>query len=129
MTDLDARYGRRPASRRRLAVWSIAVLLVAATLGWFFWAQPLGGGVQASWRDTGYVITAPDREIVAEWEVTVDPGHPVSCALYAMNSAFAIIGWKVVELPAAEQRIRRFQEPILTTEPPVTGLVYRCWVS
>jgi len=129
VTDLDARYGRRSPSTRRIAIWATAIGLVVAALVWFVWAQPIDTSPQATWRDTGYVIVDPSREIVAEWEVTVEPGHPVQCALYAMNSAFAVIGWKVVDLPASDQRIRQFRDSILTTEPPVTGLVYRCWVA
>ena len=129
MTDLDARYGRRSPSTRNRAAWIIAGSLVIAAVVWFIWARPITTTAEPSWRDTGYLIVDPAREIVADWELTVEPGTPVSCAIYAMNQAFAIVGWRVVEIPPAEQRIRQFSESMRTTEPPVTGLVYRCWRS
>lgn len=128
MTDLDARYGRRPRATRMVVVWVCAAVLVAAALAWFVWAKPLGTTAQPAWRDTGYVILEPSSEIAAEWELTVDPGTAVNCAIYAMNQAFAVVGWRIIEIPASERRIRQFSEPIRTTEPPVTGLVYRCWL-
>lgn len=107
---------------------SASVLIIAA-LAWFIWAKPINTGAQVSWRDTGYTITEPASEIVAAWELTVEPGTGATCAVYAMNQAFAIVGWKVIDIPASDTRIRQFSEAIRTTEPPVTGLVYRCWLA
>lgn len=127
MTDLDARYGHRSQSSRKIAVWSIAVLLVVAAVAWFIWAQPISTGTDKAWRDTGYAILEPSSEVLVQWELTAEPGTESSCALYSMNQAFAVVGWKVLDIPASEQRIRQFSASVLTTEAPVTGLVYRCW--
>ena len=129
MTDLDARYGRSAPTTRRLVVWLIGGVLVVAAIVWFIWARPIGTTTDAAWRDTGYRITDPSSEIVADWELTVEPGTAVDCAIYAMNQAFAIVGWRIVEIPASDVRIRQFSEAIRTSEPPVTGLVYRCWAA
>jgi hypothetical protein len=63
------------------------------------------------------------------YEVTADAGAAVSCALHALNGTFAIVGWKVVELPPSEQGTRQFRETLRTSEPAVTGLIYRCWLT
>jgi len=129
VTDLDARYGRRSAGARRAIVWSVAGAIVVAAIAWFVWARPVETAPQAVWRDTGYTILDPASRISAEWELTVEPGLDARCAVYAMNQAFAIVGWRIVDVPASERRIRQLSEPILTSEAPVTGLVYRCWVA
>jgi len=128
MTDLDARYGRRPARARAIAVWAAAAALVVAALAWFVWANPLGLGGRVDWRDTAYRILGAD-EVEMSWELTVDPGLGSSCAVYAMNELFGIVGWKVVEIPASDRVTRELTDTVRTTEPAVTGLVYRCWLS
>jgi hypothetical protein len=129
MTDLDARYGRTPRSRRVVGIGVAAVALVVAAIVWFVWANPIGAGRPAAqWRDTGY-HDLTDRGIGISWEVTIDPGVGARCALYAMNQGFAVIGWKVVEIEPSDTRIRQFEDTVLTTERAVTGLVYQCWVA
>jgi hypothetical protein len=49
--------------------------------------------------------------------------------LQALNEQFAIVGWKIVELPPGGDRTRAFVENIRVTEPAVTGLIYRCWLT
>ena len=53
----------------------------------------------------------------------------MSCALQALNAEFAIVGWKIVELPGGTERTRAFVENVRVTEPAVTGLIYRCWLT
>jgi hypothetical protein len=39
------------------------------------------------------------------------------------------VGWKVVRLEPSEQRTRHLTEVVRTSEPAVTGLIYRCWLT
>ena len=57
------------------------------------------------------------------------PGTTASCALEALNEKYAVIGWKIVELPASSERTRSFTDVVRTSEPAVTGLIYRCWLT
>ena len=127
---LAARYGRTSGSRRR-RVW-VAVLVGAAVLGaavvWVIWVGLLGPGASLEARDVGYRIAA-DGSVDVRFEVTTEPGTGVKCALQALNEQFAIVGWKVVEIPPSEQRTRSFVENVRTTEDPTTGLIYRCWLT
>ena len=124
------RYGRTPADRRRRTLLgagaAAAVLLVVGA--WVTWVGLFGPGAGLEARDTGYV-TRDDDTVDVMFEITAEPGATVSCALQALNDSFAIVGWKVVDLPAAEQRTRSFVENVRVTEPAVTGLIYRCWLT
>ena len=62
-------------------------------------------------------------------EVTAEPGTPINCVAQALNEEFAPVGWKVLEIPASEQRTRQFTTDVLTTELGNTGLIYRCWLA
>jgi Domain of unknown function (DUF4307) len=129
-TALQDRYGRTPSRRRRgrvlAIVAGIAVLIVVVL--WVLWVGLFGTASSLGSRDLGYQLEGSDA-IEVRYEVTVDTGRTVSCALQALNSDFAVVGWKVVALPASDQGTRQFRETLKTTEPPVTGLIYRCWLT
>lgn len=129
--DLDARYGRTKRSRRstRIIAWSAGTAVVLVLASWLTWGGALkGASAMFEARDVGFEIVG-DREVRVEWQFTVEPGTEASCALQALNSTFAIVAWKVVDLPAADTRTRRFTESLYTTEQAVTGLIYRCWLA
>jgi hypothetical protein len=128
--DLDARYGRTPASRRRtrLTVIASALAFVAVFTAWLVWGGLLGSPAQFEAKDTGHSIES-DSLTSVRWNFTVEPGTAARCAVQALNSTFAIVGWKIVDLPAAEARTREFTETLITTEQAVTGLIYRCWLT
>lgn len=129
--DLDARYGRTRGSRRRALVlaWSAGIGIVLVFAAWLVWGGALtGASASFEARDLGFRIV-DDREVIVDWEFTVEPGTEAACAVHALNATYAIVGWEVVELPASDTRTRRFSEPLLTTEAAVTGLIYRCWLT
>jgi hypothetical protein len=125
------RYGRTDAARRgRLTIGIAAaagVLLV--TVAWVVWVGLFSPSASLETRDTGYVNHSADGNVDIRFEVTVEPGTPVTCALQALNAEFAIVGWKIVELPGDDARTRAFVENVRVTEPAVTGLIYRCWLT
>lgn len=131
MTDsaVAERYGRTPADRRRRRVLAVvaAAGVLAVVLAWVVWVGLFGPSANIETRDTGYATHADSVDI--RFEVSADPGTAVSCALQALNEQFAIVGWKIVELPPADDRTRTFVENVRITEPAVTGLIYRCWLT
>lgn len=139
MTDtaVAERYGRTPADRRRRATLAIiaAAGVLVAVVAWVVWVGLFSPTASLESRDTGYsgpgggALTADDTSVDIRFEVTTDPGQSVSCALQALNEQFAIVGWKIVELPPGDDRTRAFVENIRVSEPAVTGLIYRCWLT
>ncbi len=129
VTAVAERYGRTPAERRRRRV--IAVIAAAGVLvvvvAWVVWVGLFSPKASLDARDTGYVTR--DDNVDIRFEVTVEPGTPVSCALQALNGSFAIVGWKIVELPGVAERTRSYVDTVRVTEPAVTGLIYRCWLT
>lgn len=128
--DLDARYGRTRSSARRtrVIVISTAIAFVVVFVAWLVWGGLLGAPAQFEAKDTGHQAVG-DNAMQVDWQFTIEPGTPARCAVQALNSTFGIVGWKIVDVPASSTRIRPLSETILTTEPAVTGLIYRCWLT
>lgn len=126
-TDLDTRYGRTPTRSRRQRLIAIAAGVGTAlvVLAWVVWAGLFSPAATLDSRDVGYDVAADDR-LVLRFEVSVAAGSTVRCALEAQNEQHAIVGWKVIELPASDTYTRVFEEDIVTSEPAVVGLISEC---
>lgn len=127
---LEARYGRTPGRRRGARVLAVVAGagVLAAVVVWVIWVGLLGPASSLEARTLGFSLQG-DTAVEVSYEITVEPGRTVSCAVEALNTDFGIVGWKVVAIPAADRSTRRFSEVLRTTEPPVTGLIYRCWLT
>jgi hypothetical protein len=130
MSTLDSRYGRTPERRRRTRLIGIvaAVGVLVVVGAWVLWVGLLGPSASLGSRDLGYELDG-DSAVEIRYEVTMDAGQTASCALEALNSDFGIVGWKVVDIPASQKGTRQFRETVRTSEPAVTGLIYRCWLT
>lgn len=124
------RYGHTSANRRRRLTLGIAagVAVLLVVVAWVVWVGLFSPTASLETRDTGYV-TRSDATVDIRFEVTTAPGTPVSCALQALNEQFAIVGWKIVDLPGVDVHTRSVVENVRVTEPAVTGLIYRCWLT
>lgn len=133
MTDtterLAKRYGRTSSNRRfQRGIGIVTAAGFAVVLGaWLWWGGVLETPAQLGTRDIGYELVS-DQEVIVSFEVTTQPGTEVSCAIQALNGSFGIVGWKVMELEPSTQWTRTFSEPLRTSEPAVTGLLYECWL-
>ena len=126
---LDDRYGRSPGTRRRRTVTAItvAIAFVLVFAAWVVFAAFDGDGSKLESTDVGYTVL-DDRSVEVQYTVSVQPGTEVSCAVQAQNQKFAIVGWKVVHLPAADQHSTTYTTSLATSERAVTGLIYECWL-
>lgn len=125
--DLDERYGRRGLRRGPWIAVIAAAVLVAAALAWFAWARPIEQQGAIEVTDLAHSIES-DAAVSVTWRVVVDPGREVSCAIAAMNTSYAIVGWIVVDIPASTETIRDLDARVRTSERAATGFVYGCWL-
>jgi len=129
-TALDARYGRSTGKRRRdrwIAI-SVAVFVAVVVGAWVIWAglDLSSGGLDST--DIGHKILN-DRSVQVSYQVSMPPGSTASCALEVENEAHAIVGWKIVDIPASTTTTRAFTDVVRSSELGVTGLIYRCWLT
>lgn len=127
---LDERYGRTPAvaRRRKLIAVAVAVAFAIALGAWVVWAGLAAQGASIEFRDLGHEIV-DEAHVTVTWQVTADPQSRLSCAVEALNGSYTVVGWKIVDLPPSEERTRTFSEELITSEPAVSGLIYRCWLA
>ena len=129
-SDLDARYGRTPARSRRMRLLAIAAAVGVAVvvIAWVMWVGLLGPSASLETKDVGYVALSDDSAEV-RWQLTAPADTEVSCALKAVSEKHAIVGWRVVEVPASSETTRILRATLRTSEPIVSGSVFRCWLS
>ena len=129
-TALDARYGNTRSRRLRMRTVAIVagagVLLVA--VAWALWVGLFGATASIETQDVGYTVV-DSHAIDIRSQVSADPGAKVSCSIEALNEKFAIVGWRVITLPAVAERNRVFTERVRTSEPAVSGLIGSCWLT
>lgn len=122
---LDERYGR---ARKRRLPWIIGAILATALViaaSWMTVARSLDA-VDAD--DLGYkVIDA--HSVSVRFQITAPPGRDLICAIEALDQEFGVVGWKIVEIPATDAHMRRFDETVPTVAEATTGLVNGCWVA
>ena len=101
--------------------------LLAATL-WVWWVSQEAASSQLQSRTIAHEII-DDSTVQVTFEVSVDTGTPVTCAIEALNPAYGIVGWVQVELPPASAHTTAHRLEVRTSELANTGLVSECWVT
>ncbi|EAR24519.1 hypothetical protein A20C1_12847 [marine actinobacterium PHSC20C1] len=126
----DERYGRSPKATRnnRVIIVTVAIGFVAVFTAWLVWGGLLEAPAQFEAKNTGFELI-DDSTVTVRWSFNVPEDTDARCAVQALNSTFAIVGWKVVDVPASDRRNRALSETIRTTEQAVSGLIYRCWLT
>lgn len=129
-TALDRRYGRTRGRRLRARWLAVIVgaLVLVVVVAWVLWAGLFGATASIETQDAGYAIVDANTVDITE-QISVDPGTKVSCSFQALDEDFAIVGWKVVDLPAVSQRSRTIVERLRTYAPAANGLIGSCWLT
>lgn len=126
---LDDRYGRTRSNRARdkfLLILGGATAAVVV-LAWVIWAGLDGSSPQIETTDLSHQLMNDERTVEVTWRLSAPPGVETACVVQALNEDFTIVGWKVLEIPAAEQHLRTFTERVRVSQPANTGLIYDCW--
>ena len=133
-TSLANRYGakkRRLSSGTKRAIGGAAL---AAGIGFMAWVSTSNSLTDVSYKDIGYVTTDATLAEV-DFQVTREPETAVRCAIKALDSKFAVVGWKVVEIPPSEAtgtadggRTVAQRVSVRTESLSVSGVVDSCWI-
>jgi len=107
---------------------ALAAGILLVFVAWVIWATFDGGGTSLEVKDTAHAVV-DEHTVDVTFEVSVAAGNTVFCAVQALNEQFAIVGWKVVEIPASESYTRSITERLRTAQPATTGLINRCWLA
>ncbi|TXK19557.1 DUF4307 domain-containing protein [Homoserinibacter sp. GY 40078] len=128
-SELDTRYGRSPARRARTRAVAIlaAIGVTVVVIAWVVWVGLLGPGASLETKDVGFE-TLSDTSVEVRWQLTAPAESDVTCAIKAVSEKHAVIGWKIVEVPASPETTRMLSETLRTSEPSVGGSVFRCWL-
>lgn len=125
---LDERYGRRTSKRRRIIGWSIVAIVAFSAIGALGWTTIARAIDTVEAVDTGYT-TVDARTVSVSFQITAPVGRDVACAIEAQDEEHGVVGWRVVEIPASEERLRAFTETVPTLAEATTGFVNSCWVT
>lgn len=127
---IAARYGRTPAKKRRDRLIYIVAGAMAAivVIAWVIWAGLDQVGSTLDVEDTGATIVN-SRTVSISYQVSMPVGQSASCALQVQNEAHGIVGWRIVKVPASSRYTTSYTDTVLSSEQPVTGLIYRCWLT
>ena len=134
-TSLANRYG---AKKRRLTPKAKRIVggaALAAGIGFLAWVSTSQSLSDVTFKDIGYSTTDATLAEV-DFQVTREPGTAVKCAVKALDSKFAVVGWKVVDIPPAEAtetadggRTVAQRVAVRTESLPVSGVVDSCWAA
>lgn len=125
------RYGTGRSKRLDKRVgWSVAITAIvvgAVVIGFSGWAKQtteftnIGFTIDNETSENG-VYTATTR-----FEVNGKPGAKISCAVEALNTSKATVGWKVVDLPIVDSRTQAVTVPVITIGPATAVHAKSCW--
>jgi hypothetical protein len=134
-TSLANRYG---AQKRRLTPGAKRIIggtALAVGIGFLAWVSTSQSLSDVSFKDVGYTTTDATLAEV-DFQVTREPGTAVKCAVKALDSKFAVVGWKVVDIPPAEAdgtadggRTVAQRVAVRTESLSVSGVVDSCWAA
>jgi Domain of unknown function (DUF4307) len=128
---LAVRYGRTRTrrTRDRLLLIAGAVAVAIVVIAWVVWAGLDGRNPSIEATDTGHRLMNEQRAVEVSWTLSVPPGNETACIVEALDDAFTVVGWRVVEIPASDRHLRSFTETVRVAREATTGLISRCWLT
>jgi hypothetical protein len=135
---LANRYGGPKRGLSRNAKRGAGIAALAVGVGFLAWVSTSSAMSSVTFKDIGYsTIDATQTEL--DFQVTREPGTAVKCAVKALDSKFAVVGWKVVDIPPANPDSQQSQgadggrtiarrEVLRTESQSVSAVVDSCWI-
>ncbi len=123
--ELDERYGR---TRRRRLPWIITAVVAATVIAIAAWMTVAQSMNAVDVDDLGYEVVDA-HSVTVRFQVTGAQGKDVACAVEALDEEFGVVGWRIIEIPAADAHTRQLSETVPTVAEATTGLVNACWVA
>lgn len=134
-SSLANRYGgqkRRLSTKAKRAIIGVALAVGIGFMAWVSTSSSMSG---VGFKDIGYSTTDATLAEV-DFQVTREPGTAVQCAVKALDSKYAVVGWKVVDIPPGEAdgtadggRTVSQQVSLRTESLSVSGVVDSCWTA
>lgn len=111
-----------------------AGVALATGVGFMAWIATSNATDSVTFKDISYsTVDATQTEV--DFQVTRDSSTAVKCAVKALDSKYAIVGWKVVDIPtgavegSSDSGRTLAQRAVIRTESlAATGVVDNCWV-
>lgn len=132
-THLSDRYGSKPARRPLPRAFWYGLAVLGTVLGILFalWVQSADSR-KPTGRDVGFSLTSKD-EVSVTFEVAKHPDDTAICALKALNSAAAPVGWTEVAIgpyrDAQGNGISVQTVTLRTLSEATTVTVDSCWLA
>ena len=130
---LANRYGtpKRALSKKTKII--LLAVVGALSLTWILWVV-VGGNTGIAQKLVSYEVVDPTFATV-DFAVTKDPGATAQCAVKAMNSTYATVGWNIITVGpngtgdgSANGRTTTVRGELRTDSLAVTGVVENCWI-
>lgn len=125
------RYGASRSKRwdRRIgwSLASVAILVGLLVIVFGNWRQSTTEFKNIGFTLHNEVAAGETYSANTRFEVTADPGVQVSCAVEALNTSKATVGWKIVDLPVVDGRSQTASVDIVTLGPATAAHAKACW--
>ncbi|CAH0150331.1 hypothetical protein SRABI83_00698 [Arthrobacter sp. Bi83] len=135
---LANRYGGPKRGLSGKAKRGAVIAALVAGIGFLAWVSTSSAMSSVTFKDLGYSTTDATRAEL-DFQVTREPGTAVKCAVKALDSKFAVVGWKVVDIPPDQPDSQQAQgadggrtisrrEVLRTESQSVSAVVDGCWI-
>lgn len=120
---LSDRYGRAPKASRG-PVFALIAFVVVGTL-FLAWTTIANAQGAVEWKDVGFEVTSSE-EVEVTFDVIMKPGMTATCNVEALNTGYAQVGARTVEVGPNDTQTTRYTATVVTSEEATTGLVNVC---
>ena len=124
------RYGRtRNRKRDKIIGVTAAGILIAGGIAFLATGGMPTAESSIEFRDIAHQIDDNESLVTLTFEVTGPAERELVCEIEALNTSYAVVGMRLIEIPVADQRTRLLTEDIRTHNRATAVTVKDCWVQ